>query len=546
MRLRFLLIFLGLSLLSCVSARAQTDPHADHEQMAAEKLGTVNFTTSCAVTVQPQFNRAVALMHSFQFARAIDAFHTILAADQSCSMAWWGIALSDWGNPFAAGLKSPAQLQHGLEAVEQARGAHPKTDRERAYIEAVAVLFTDSAHIDQTARKLAYEDAMAKVSAANPDDVEASIFYALAIAAAADPTDKTYARQLKAGKILEALYAQYPDHPGLAHYIIHAYDVPALAPRAALAAQHYSEIAPSAAHALHMPSHTFTRIGDWQASIHANVASSAAAKSAGQSSDEMHADDYLVYAYLQSGQDLAAKKVVDSVGEVFAHVAQGQVVAGAANPTAALFARAAIPARYCLERQDWTCAAHLEPHPSAVPYTDAITWFAKGIAAARLRDFAGARAAIASLEENRDKLTQMKEEYWANQVEIQRQEVAAWLAFAQGHADAALAGMRSAVAREDQTEKSVITPGPLAPARELLGELLLELRRPSEALKEFEAALIHEPNRFRSLYGAAESAKLSADRATATKYFLELLQVSAHADYKRPEIAEARRATRLN
>ena len=242
-----------------------------HQPGSPEKLGTVNFTTSCNPAVQSQFNRAVALMHSFQFARAIDSFHEILVSDPSCSMAWWGIALSSWGNPFVPGLKPHAQIDQGLKAVIQARAANPKTARERAYVEAVAHLFTDSATIDQRSRVQAYESAMAAVSAANPDDTEAAIFYALALASAADPADKTYAGQLKAGAILESLYVQYPDHPGLAHYIIHAYDVPPLAARAAGAAQHYSEIAPSTPHALHMPSHTFTRLGEWQASIDANT-----------------------------------------------------------------------------------------------------------------------------------------------------------------------------------------------------------------------------------------------------------------------------------
>jgi Tfp pilus assembly protein PilF len=535
MRALVILFVIVLSLLWSTVGFAQTN-----HPTPAEKLGSVSFTTSCNTAAQYQFNRAVALMHSFQFARAIEAFHTTLASDPSCSMAYWGIALSSWGNPFISGLKPEAQLEQGFKAVTQARATNPKTARERAYVEAVAHLFTDTVNTDQGSRVLAYESAMAAVSATYPEDTEAAIFYALALASAADPADKTYARQLKAGGILEGLYAQYPDHPGLAHYIIHAYDVPPLAARAAGAAKHYSEIAPSSPHALHMPSHTFTRLGDWQDSIDANIAAAAAARSDGQAAEELHATDYMVYAYLQTAQDAAARQLVESAVQIFSRFDPGVLISGAASPAAAYFARAAIPARYCLERRAWADAAKLEPHPSPFPYADAITYFARGLGAAHLDDRAAARSAIDSLEQMRDKLEKMKESYWANQVEIQRQEVSAWLAFAEGDHQGALAGMRGAAELENKTEKNAVTPGPLAPARELLAELLLESKRPSEALKEFEATLTKEPNRFRSLYGAAEAAKLAGDRQTAQTYFQKLLKVAEHADQAgRRELAEA-------
>ena len=512
---------------------------ADHSG-SPEKLGTVHFSTSCSAATEPQFNRAVALMHSFQFSRAIEAFHAILASDASCSMAYWGIALSSWGNPFAAGLKPQTQLDEGLKAVTLARAAKPKTARERAYVEAVTHLYADTANTDQHSRVVAYESAMRAVSASYPGDTEAAIFYALAIAAAADPADKTYARQLRAGEILDGLYAKYPDHPGLAHYIIHAYDVPPLAARAAGAAQHYSEIAPSAPHALHMPSHTFTRLGEWQASIDANVASAASARSEGQPIDELHACDYLVYAYLQTAQDAAAQHVVESAVQIFSRFDPNVLFGGAGSPATAYFARAAIPARYALERRAWADAARLEPVPSPFPQADAITYFARGLGAAHLSDRATARSAIASLEQSRDKLTRMKETYWANQVEIQRQEVVARLAFAEGKPLDALAGMRAVAAQEDKTDKAAVTPGPLAPAREQLGDLLLELKQPSEALKEFESTLVKEPNRFRSLYGAAEAARLGGDRQTEQIYFKKLLKIAERADQPgRQELAEA-------
>jgi tetratricopeptide (TPR) repeat protein len=535
MRTRFTSSVVALALLSAVGF-AQAGHHS-----VPEKLGTVSFSTSCSSAVQPQFNRAVALMHSFQFASSIEAFHVILGSDPTCSMAYWGIALSDWGNPFATGLKSQAQLDAGLKAVEEGRGVPPKTERERAYLDAVAHLYTDGATTDQRSRKLAYESAMAAVSSAYTEDMEAAIFYALAVSAAADPTDKTYARQLKAGAILDRLYVQYPDHPGLAHYIIHTYDVPPLAGRAAGAAQHYSEIAPSTPHALHMPSHTFTRVGDWQASIDANVASAASAREAGQPADELHASDYLEYAYLQTAQDSASKGVVESADKIFLRFDPKMQIGGAGGPVAAYFARAAIPARYDLERQDWASAAKLQPLASPFPYTEAMTYFARGLGAAHLKDAVGARAAIDSLAQCRDRLNTMKEGYWANQLELQRLEVVAWLASSQGQLEDALAGMRRAAAMEDATEKSVVTPGPLAPARELLAELLLESKRPAEALVEFEATLKREPNRFWSLYGAAEAAKKAGDHEKAKTYFNKLVQIAERADRPgRPELVEAR------
>jgi hypothetical protein len=509
-----------------------------------EKLGSVSFSTSCSAVVQSPFNRAVALMHSFQFASAIEAFHGVLSTDPSCSMAYWGIALSNWGNPFAPGLKAQAQLDQGMEAVAAARAANPKTARKHAYVEAVAQLFIDTTHTGQQTRVLAYESAMASVSAAYPQDIEASIFYALAIAAAADPADKTYARQLKAGAILEALYAKYPDHPGLAHYIIHAYDVPPLAARAAAAAQRYSQIAPSTPHALHMPSHTFTRLGQWQASIDANIASAASARNAGQPAEELHASDYMVYAYLQTAQDKAARQLVESEVQIFSRFDPAVILGGAASPSTAYFAHAAIPARYALERRAWADAAKLQPTPGPFPQTDAITYFARGLGAAHLKDHAAASSAIDALKRSRDKLIEMKETYWASQVEIQSREVAAWLAFADGKPQDAIAGLRAATAMEDETEKSAVTPGPLAPARELLGELLLELKQPSEALKEFESTLVKEPNRFRSLYGAAEAAKQMGDRPTEQMYFQKLLKVAERADKPgRPELTEGRLET---
>jgi hypothetical protein len=536
MRVAIILAASFLTVLAATDARAQTPSH-DHAAM--ERLGSVSFETSCTAAARPRFNRAVALTHSFQFGPAIAGYRSVLEADPHCAMAWWGIALSSWSNPFA-GFKSPAQIEQGLSAVNAARALGTGTPRERAYIEAVALLYVDADRLDQSTRALAYEQAMERVAADWPADDEASIFYALALAAAADPADKTYAKQLKAGAILERLFALYPDHPGLAHYIIHAYDEPALASRAAEAARRYGAIAPSTPHALHMPSHTFTRIGDWQASIDTNLASAAAARAAGQPADELHASDYMIYGYLQTGQDRAAEQLVKASAEVFSRF-DPATANGAAPASAAYYARAAIPARYDLERRDWTHAAQLEPMPSRFPYADSIIWFSRGLGAAHLNDDVGARAAIASLDQIHDRLAGQGEDYWAEQTDIQRREVAAILAFAEGRVPEALAGMRAAADLEDSTQLASVTPGALAPAREMLGEMLLAQNRPAEALEAFGASLVQEPNRLWSLYGAAEAAKQAGDGVKAQGYFRQLIAITGRADQPgRPELVEAR------
>jgi hypothetical protein len=301
--------------LTCSAILLSTDaPRAqDHQHAEGERLGTVHFETSCAAPAREPFDRAMALLHSFEFGTAIDGFTSVLSADPSCAMAYWGIAMARWTNPTTATPRPPAQIQQGLDAVAHARAANPKTARERAYIDAVAVLFTDAGTVSQPARIAAYERAMSAVAAAYPDDREASIFWALALTASAPPTDKTYANQLKAGAILERLLPEEPDHPGIMHYIIHTYDVPALAGRGLDAARRYAAIAPSAPHALHMPSHIFTRVGAWQDSIDTNIASADAARRGGMAPEELHALDYMVYAYLQTGQDDAVRALLPRV-----------------------------------------------------------------------------------------------------------------------------------------------------------------------------------------------------------------------------------------
>jgi hypothetical protein len=528
-------ISLSLALL------APTASAQDHEHGAAtEKLGAVTFTNSCGAAAQPSFTRAIALLHSFEFGHAIEGFTEALKTDPSCGIAHWGIALSSWGNPFAAGIRPAPQLQLGRDAVERGRQAGAKTDRERGYVDAVSHLYADAQKNDQRARVLAYRDAMADLSARFPQDTEAAIFYALALTASEEPTDKTYASRLKAGAMLENLWAKMPEHPGLAHYIIHSYDVPALADKALEAARRYAKIAPSAPHALHMPSHTFTRVGYWQESIETNIASAEVARRDKSTAEELHALDYQVYAYLQTAQDTAAKRVVDALPEV-ARRFDPDAVGSAAPGSAGVFALAAIPARYALERRAWTEAVALESHDSRFPYSDAMIHFARALGAAHTKSAAVGRASIEALQQIRDRLTQAGEAYWSEQVDIQRRGATAWMAFAEGHADDAVKEMRIAADREDATDKNAVTPGPLAPARELLGDMLLELRRPAEALREYQATLKKEPNRFRTVYGAARAADAAGNREAARRYYQDLVKICVKADAPgRVELSEAR------
>jgi hypothetical protein len=519
----------------------------EHQHGSGEKLGTVHFATSCNAAAQKEFNQAVALLHSFQFSRAIEGFNAVLKKDATCGIVYWGIALSDWSNPFAPGMKDKSQLQAGRGSVERGKTVGTKTERERAYLGAVGKLYSAYESTPQRTRLIAYRDAMGEVATKYPEDHEAQIFYALASAASEDPADKTYAGRLKAGAILEKLFEEEPTHPGLAHYIIHTYDVPALAGRALMAARRYSEIAPDAPHALHMPSHTFTRTGYWQESIDSNIAAAAAARLEGQTAEELHASDYEIYAYLQTGQDEAARRIVDSLPEIATRFDPKEVISGAGGPAVGYFALAAIPARYALERQDWKQAVQLPLRETPFPYTDAITWFARGLSAGRLGQAAAASESTTALQRIRERLLKASENYWARQVEIQEFAVRAWAALSAGKKEEALRQMKLAAELEDGTEKSAVTPGPLAPARELLGEMLLELHEPAQALEQFEATLKKEPGRLRALYGAAQAAQVSGSRDTSQRYFREVLKVCGRADKPgRCEVTEAQRAILQN
>jgi hypothetical protein len=540
MKLSNMFLTAMLSAVACTSAARAQEMHI-HRHDPTEKLGQVNFIVSCSAASQKQFNRATALLHSFWYEEAENAYAAIAQHEPNCAMAHWGVAMSLYHPVW--GPTSPAELQRGRTAAEKAKSTGAQTNRERDYIAAINAFYEDSAGLDHHTRALAYEKAMERVYLGYRQDREAAILYALALLGTASITDKTFANQKKAAEILNRVLPQEPQHPGVAHYLIHSFDYPQLAPLALRAARSYARIAPSSPHALHMPSHIFTRLGLWQESIDSNLASAAAAKNhvarthpGAASFDQLHALDYLVYAYLQVGQDQKAKRIRDQTNAL--NGVDAEVVAAA-------YAFAAIPARYALERRRWSEAAHLELHPAAFPwdhfrYAEAITYFARAIGAARSGDPDSARKDVEKLSAIQSTLNQAKDNYWANQVEIQRRGAAAWLARAEGKHDEALALMRSAADLEASSEKHPVTPGPIIPARELLGDMLTEMDQPAQALREFESSLHNSPNRFNGLYGAARAAQLAGDRNKARAYYAKIVTLSAHADSARTELQKAR------
>lgn len=529
-----------LVLLAALQLPLVALPVSAHEQPpgdvmpVGEKLGTVRFPTSCAPATQPRFERAVALLHSFWFSESAKAFAAIAESDPGCAMAHWGSAMTLFGNPLTWPLTGKA-LTDGWSAVERGKAAGAKTARERDYLAAVEAFYKDSDRVDHRTRALAYEKAMEQLVQRYPDDTEAAIFYALALNTTALASDKSYANQLKAASILEKVLRDQPNHPGVAHYLIHSYDYPAIAEKGLPAARRYAEIAPSAPHALHMPSHIFTRQGLWADSIDSNLRSQG---STDNHFDRLHAMDYLVYAYLQTGQDAKARAVRDEVDAL-------KKVNSESFPAA--FALAAINARPALEQGRWDDAARLTLHPSefdypwaSFPQAEAVLIFARAIGAARSGDVPAARSNVDRLKTLKDALVQSKNDYWSQQVEIQIQEASAFIALREGRKEEALALMRSAASLEDATEKHPVVPGPLVPARELLGDMLLQTGSPAEALKEFEASGRREPNRLRGYYGAARAADLSNDKGKAIAYYTKLADLTRSGDGLRPEIREAK------
>lgn len=508
----------------------------------SEKLGKVHFPTSCSPAAGSQFERAVATLHSFWYEEALKTFTAVTETDPSCAMGFWGVAMSIY-YPLWYPPNEPT-LKKGWAAVEKARAVvGGSTPRERDYIAAIEAFYKDADQLDHRPRSLAYEKAMERLYVRYPDDREAAVFYALALLATATPTDKTYANQLKAAAMLERVFAEQPKHPGVAHYIIHSYDYPPLAGRALPAARAYAKIAPVVPHALHMPAHIFTRLGFWQESIESNRASATAGTDyfrqvgrEGVWDQTLHAMDYLVYALLQGAQDREAKRIVDELSTI-----------RKAEPESlpAAYAIAAIPARFALERRRWSEAASFTGYPVTFPWNrypwgEAITSFARALGTARTGDITGARREVEKLQSLRDTLVQAKNTYWADQVEVQRRAAVAALARAQGQNQDAVNLLRSAADLEGSMDKHPVTPAPIVPARELLGELFLELNQPDQALREFEGSLAAEPNRFRSLFGAARAAELSGDTGKAKTFYMTLLALCDRADTQRPELQQAR------
>jgi tetratricopeptide (TPR) repeat protein len=494
-----------------------------------EQLGKVSFQTSCRPEVQGTFERAVALLHSFWFSEGEKTFREVLERDPGCAIATWGIAAVLIGNTFALG-PTPEGAQRAREAIERGRTIGAKTERERLYIEAVAEYYERFADRPQGARMKSLADAFGAVAKRLPDDDEAQIFYAVYLTATQSPTDKTFAATLKAAAILEPQFARHPDHPGVAHYLIHSYDYPPIADKGLNAAKRYADIAPSAPHALHMPSHIFTRVGAWKESVATNTRSAAVSRASKESDQELHAMDYMAYADLQLAHDRDAIQVMETARRVIG-----------INPAnqAAPYALSAIPARIALERGMWKEAAQLEPRSSKFPYTDALIYFARALGAARSGNAAAAEQDAQELAQRVDALKNAKNGYWATEVEVEHLGAKAWIAYAKGERDEALALMRSAADMEDKSEKSALTPGRLVPARELLGEMLLESGRAGEALAEFERSQVRDPNRFRSLYGAGQAAAQSGNRDKARYYYGRLIDMAGAAD-PRQETEKAR------
>jgi tetratricopeptide (TPR) repeat protein len=427
-------------------------------------------------------------------------------------------------------------VQDGQAAVDRARTIGAKSGREREYIDAVASLYDNANSSDQRTRTLAYEQSMERIFTRYPEDLEAAAFYALAIDQDAPATDKTFANQLKAAAILERLFSLEPEHPGVTHYLIHSYDVPPLAARALPYARRYADLAPDAPHALHMPAHTFTRLGLWQESIDTNLRSHDAAIKRGDSGEALHAMDYMVYAYLQTAQDSAAKRVVDELAQIVAK----QPAAATGPGLAGGFPAAAIPARYAIERNRWSAAINLPARPAAQPYIEAISHFGRAMGGVHLERLDILKTELDQLAMLRDKEIVAKDLYWTTQVEIQRQEVEAWMLWVQGGKNQALITMAAAATLEDTTEKSAVTPGPLAPAHEILGDMLVDAKRPADALKEYETVLEKEPNRFRSVYGAGHAAELAGFTQKARTYYQQLVKICERGERQiRPELDHA-------
>jgi tetratricopeptide (TPR) repeat protein len=473
-----------------------------HSHNAPEKLGKVSFPISCTPAVQEPFDRGVALLHSFAYTAAENAFQGVAEVDPQCAMAHWGIAMAYfhqlWEPPVV-----PATMSLAQKEIQRAQQIGAGSERERQFIHALGSIYQDADTVPYRTRALNYEHAMSNLAVENRKDVEAQVFYALALLANASPADKTHAKQKQAADLLEPLDRIYPQHPGIPHYLIHAYDNAELAPRGLAAAKAYAQIAASAPHALHMPSHIFTRLGLWEDSITSNLAAKAAAHQQGDTGEELHAMDYLVYAYLQSGREKDAAQVIQQLKSMPKLNAGDFKIA---------YALTVMPVRYAVERGQWAEAAGIAPPTGVPPQVVAIAVWARGLGLARSGRAAEARTEIDKLHRIEGDLRALGTDYWATEVGILTREVMAWSAQAAKKPDEAVALMRSAADEEDAIEKLPVTPGPIVPAREQLGYLLLEQNHPGPALKEFETALSDAPERHGALQGVAQAAQLSGQK----------------------------------
>lgn len=473
-----------------------------HNHGVPEKLGNVSFPTSCLPAVQQQFDRGVALLHSFAYAPAENAFQGVAKLDPQCAMAHWGIAMTYY-HPLWDPPLSPATISTALREIQLARQIGANSERERKFINALGVIYQSADSVPYGTRASNYDHAMGELAAENRNDVEAQVFYALALLASASPMDKTHANQKLAADLLEPLYHAYPEHPGIPHYLIHAYDNAELAPRGLPAARAYSKIAPSAPHALHMPSHIFTRLGLWEDSIASNLAARAAAHQQGDIGEELHAMDYLEYAYLQSGRDRDAADVVQKLGNISKLDTSDFKTA---------YASTAIPVRYAVERSQWADAANIATPTGVPPHVVAVAVWARGMGLARIGRTTQAQAETNHLRQVEAELRSSGNDYWATQVSILAREVMAWSAQANNHPEQAASLMREAADKEDAIEKLPVTPGPILPAREQLGDLLLQQNQPALASKEFKTSLENAPGRRGALQGAARAAELASQK----------------------------------
>lgn len=469
----------------------------NHSHAVPEKLGQVDFATSCSPDVAPAFNRAVALLHSFAYGAAEQAFSEVARADENCAMAHWGVAMSYYHPLWAP--PNGEELRRGGQAIETARQVHAGSPRERTFIEAVATFYRDFDEAPHADRARAWSQSMAALAESHPDDAEAQIFFALSLLSTASPNDRTHTNQKRAVQILEPLLHRLPEHPGVTHYLIHAYDNAELAAQGLDAARAYAQIAPSAPHALHMPSHIFTRRGLWDDSVESNLSARKAAREEDDTGEELHAMDYLTYAYLQLGRFEDAERVVREAAAMTQLAAADFKIGYAAN---------AMPVRLAIEQGRWADAATLQLLPDSNAQSAAMVYWARAVGQARDGRPQGAAADLAKITECNERLKKAGNTYWATQTGILEQEARAWIAFEAGDRDKGIALMRDAANEEDAVEKLPVTPGPIVPAREQLGEMLLASGRDAEAEREFKATLELSPGRRGALLGVARAARL--------------------------------------